>query len=396
MRGHRAVRFLIASGVSLYGDWLTTVALVVLLYRATGSPTAPALYMVARVAPRIFGPTPGGALADRYGPARVAATCSLLQGGLTALIVVFAYSHVIWAIYVAVMLAQFLNSVAQPSYGALIPRVSSERQLGRVNGIYSSLFSSSILVSPAIGALLLPHIAAEVLIIADACTFVFAAALLSTLHRVAPPVPGTPLRSLSVGLGIVIRDGVLRSFAAASLGIPAVVTALQAVLVVAASQRFGHDTNVGWLYAAVGAGGLLGSITFLRATPARVGRTSIIVASFVELAPLGFFVIAPNIFFAAMLLFVSSLGGVLYQVRGQIGLQQRVPTELLGRVNAVIRSALYTGMLIGAVSAAILVQPLGWQATVVLLSVVAFVFLVIASAVRPRRRFQHPVELIPD
>ena len=108
--------------------------------------------MVARVAPRVFGPAPGGVLADRFGPARIAAACSLFQAAFTALIVVFAHANIVWAIYVAVACAQFLNSLAQPAYGALIPQVTPERSLGRVNGIYSALLTSSILVSPAIGA----------------------------------------------------------------------------------------------------------------------------------------------------------------------------------------------------------------------------------------------------
>jgi MFS family permease len=392
----QAARFLVAVGISFYGDWLTTVALVVLLYRTTGSATAPALYIVARVAPRVFGPAPGGALADRFGAARIAAACSLLQAAFTGLIVVFAHSRVVWAIYVAVACAQFLNSLAQPAYGALIPQVTSERQLGRVNGIYSTLFSSSILVSPAIGALLLPRVAPELLIAVDAATFLVAALILITVRTRVAPVPGSSRRGVSIGLPVVMRDGMLRSFAAASLGNPAVITALQAVLVVAASQRFGHDTDVGWLYAAVGAGGIVGGLSFLRPTPSRIGRRAIVVATFIELGPVVVFVFAPNVVLAGVLLFLSSLGGVLYQVRGSIGLQQRVPTELLGRVNAVIRSGMYIGMLIGAVTAAALVQPLGWQATVLIVAAAAFAFLVVASLVQPRRRFQHPAELIPD
>ena len=194
---NQAIRFLVAVGISFYGDWLTTVALVVLLYRTTGSATAPALYIVARVAPRVFGPAPGGGLADRFGPARIAAACSLFKAAFTALIVVFAHNRVVWAIYVAVACAQFLNSLAQPAYGALIPQVTSERRLGRVNGIYGSLFASSILVSPAIGALLLPHVAPELLIAVDAVTFVIAAIILITLHTRGAAVPGSSPRGFS-------------------------------------------------------------------------------------------------------------------------------------------------------------------------------------------------------
>ena len=135
--------------------------------------------------------------------------------------------------------------------------------------------------------------------------------------------------------------------------------------------------------------------SFLRPTPSRVGRRAIVIATFIELGPL-VVCLCPRIS-CWRAYFVSQLvGGVLYQVRGSIGLQQRVPTELLGRVNAVIRSGMYIGMLIGAVAAAVLVQPLGWQATVLIVSAAAFTFLVVASLVQPRRRFQHPAELIPD
>src|SRR5207244_3897181 len=102
-------RFLAASGISFYGDWLTTVALVVLLFRVTGSATGPALYILVRVAPRVLGPVPGGVLADRMGPVRIAVWCASLQAVLTGSIVVFAHYRVVAAIYVVVAAAQFLN-----------------------------------------------------------------------------------------------------------------------------------------------------------------------------------------------------------------------------------------------------------------------------------------------
>ena len=74
-------RFLAASGISFYGDWLTTVALVVLLFRVTGSATGPALYILVRVAPRVLGPVPGGVLADRMGPVRITVGRRSLESG---------------------------------------------------------------------------------------------------------------------------------------------------------------------------------------------------------------------------------------------------------------------------------------------------------------------------
>jgi predicted MFS family arabinose efflux permease len=359
---------LIAAGTSFYGDWLTTVALVVLLFRLTASPIGPALYIVARAAPRVLGPLPGGALADRFGPARVAASCAVLQGIVTASIVVFAENRIVWAIYAAVVLSQLLASAAQPCYGALVPRVATREHLGRVQGTYAALQSSSILVGPAVGALVLPFAAPELLIGIDAASFVIAAMLLVTLIKVgasdAPDVDAP--RGIRVGLRLVLRDPMLRFLAAASVGNAAAVTALQAVLVVAAAQHFGHDTVVGWLYAAVGAGGTLGTLSMIRRTPARVGLAWIIGPSALELAPLALFVVITSLPIAMVLLFMSSFGATLYQTRGTVGLQQRVAPQALGRASAVIGFAVYLGMLVGAVVAAALVSTIGWEATVLI------------------------------
>jgi MFS family permease len=372
---------LIATGTSSYGDWLTTVALVVLLFRATQSPIGPAIYMIARVAPRLIGPFPGGALADRYGPARIAAGCAVAQGVLTASIVVFSERRIVWPIFVAVACAQLFSSAAQPCYGALVPRVTDAAGVGRIQGIYAALNSSSILISPAIGALLLPFTAPEVLIAVDAATFFFAAAMVATLMGVGSDrsEPTRSTQGMAAGIPIVLRDPMLRYLAAAYIANAATVTALQAVLVVAAAERFGHDTAVGWLYAAIGAGSLLGTLPVIRKTPERVGQKPIIAFTFVELASLAAFVFATSLPLALALLFTSAVGATLYQTRGAVGLQQRVPRELLGRTTAVERFAGYVGMLLGAIAAVSLVQPLGWESTVLIVCAVGATLLFITA-----------------
>jgi predicted MFS family arabinose efflux permease len=372
---------LVATGISSYGDWLTTVALVVLLLRVTQSPIGPALYMIARVAPRLVGPFPGGALADRYGPARIAAGCAAVQAVLTASIVVFAEHGIVWPIFGAVACAQLFSSAAQPCYGALVPRVTDAAGLGRVQGIYAGLNSSSILVAPAIGALVLPFTAPEILIAIDAATFLFAAALVATLAGLGNEnsVATSSTSGMAAGIPIVLRDPMLRFLAAAYVSSAAAVTALQAVLVVAATQLFGHDTAVGWLYAAVGAGSVLGTLPVIRKTPERVTQKPIIAFAVLELAPLALFVVVANIPLGLALLFISSVGSTLYQTRGVVGLQQRVPREQLGRTMAVERFAGYLGMLLGAIAAACLVQPLGWEATVLIVCAAGSVLLFVAA-----------------
>ena len=381
-----SVRLLSAAGISFYGDWLTTVALLVLLYRLTHSPIGPTVYMLARVAPRLVGPFPGGALADRYGPARIAATCAVIQGVLTASIVVFADSRLIWPIFVVVALAQLLNSAAQPSYTAMVPRVTGPAGLGRVQGALSALNASSVLVSPAIGALVLNFTAPELLIGIDAATFLVSAALVATLAGVGntSAVPVLSPRSMAAGVPVVLRDPMLRLLAAAYVSNAAAVTALQAVLVVAAASRFGHDTAVGWLYAAVGAGAVIGTLPVMRRTPTRVATQSIVLGTGLELVPLAAFAFVTALPLAMALLFVSGVGGTLYQTRGAVGLQQRTPRELVGRTSAVVRFGGYLGMLLGAVAAVSLVQPLGWEATVLIVCAVGATLLFVTAVSESR------------
>lgn len=383
----RLVRYLTASGISLYGDWLTTFALVVLLFRATSSATGPALYMLARVAPRTVGPTPGGLLTDRFGPVQVAVIGLFAQAVITAAIVPVGAAGVIWLVLPLVAAGQFVNAASQPAYAAMPPRLAAREHLGRVNGLYGGLVASSILVSPAIGALALPHTTPEVLITADAVTFVVAAALVATLGiRGAPPQLEKRDRAARLGWHALARDATLRSGTAAIFGNSAVVTTLQALLVVAATQHFHRDTDVGWLYAAVGAGGLIASLLFLRPTPQHIRRRDIVLLATVEVVAFAGFVFALNIVLAALLLFVSSVAAVSYQVLSAIAMQQRVPLNLLGRANGARRQAMYVGMLIGAIAALALADPLGWQATVLLTCVGAVLVVMIATITGPRDR----------
>lgn len=379
------VRYLLASGISLYGDWLTTVALLVLLFRTTNSTTAPALYMLARVAPRVIGPAPGGVLTDRLGPVRLAVTSLLVQGLLTGAIVFT--SGAIWTVYPLVAAAQFVSSLGRPAYSAMPPRLTDSANLGRLNGLYAGLFASSILVSPAIGALLLPHTSPQMLIGADALSFALSAVLIATLRigRVPHGEEATDSgRGIGAGWRAITGDATLRSAAAAAFGNAAVITALQAVLVLAAAQRFNRDVDIGWLYAAVGAGGVIGGLLFLRPTPRVIRRREVVALAAGEVLPVIAFVFSTNLALAIALLFLSSVAATLYEVLATIAMQQRVPIGLLGRASGATRVAQYSGMLIGAVAAVALVNPLGWEATVLIVCAFAVVVLGAFTVTGPR------------
>ena len=64
---------------------------------------------------------------------------------------------------------------------------------------------------------------------------------------------------------------------------------------------------------------------------------------------------------AVLCLAASSAAGSLYQVWGATELQLRASPEVLGRASAALVSAQYTGMILGALLAAVLVPAIGWD-----------------------------------
>src|SRR3989442_1218539 len=72
-------RFIGAVATSFYGDWFSTVALVVAVYTLSPGPVAPAVFTLGRLAPRLVASPLGGRLADRTNPARLAAGVFLVQ-----------------------------------------------------------------------------------------------------------------------------------------------------------------------------------------------------------------------------------------------------------------------------------------------------------------------------
>ncbi len=218
-----------------------------------------------------------------------------------------------------------------------------------------------MLAAPAIGALLLAVMQPQTLIAFDAASFAVAGVLMFSLRVGPAPRRFTAASRSASAAAFVFRDPMLRSLAASFFCSAALVTALQGVLVVAAAERFGQDTNVGFLYAAVGAGGVAGSLVLLRWRPPPISARGIAIAFVLENVPLGLFAVVGGLVPALALLAFSTAVGALYQTRGQTALQQRVPAEILGRVNGVMRLLLYTGMLVGAVVAVALVDELGWS-----------------------------------
>jgi len=402
VRGSAAARFLAGVAVSTFGDWLTTFALAVVIFNATGSVAATAGYMLVRVGPRPLGAWLGGPLGDVTSPRVALVGIALTQGAVTAALAVPLHlGHALWAIYVLAGLSQLVGGAWQPLTSALMARLAAGGARHAINLAYILLASGMMLVSPAVGALLLPHLGAVPLVLGDAASFVVAAGL----FLLVPVAGGGAARSLTVrnaafgGFAAAFRVPVLRVVAVGAFSATVVITALQAALPALASERFGTSADAGFCWAAVGLGGVLGSLLAL--WPPLRRRAVIFPALVGEVACIGAVAVAGSAALDLVLLAVSTGSASLAQIEGGVIIQSQAP-DTVGRVQGAVSTSRFLGMAGGATLALLLALTVTWEVLVFALAVGGLVLLAL-SVLGPDRTSEaaimdgaSPLAEIPD
>lgn len=375
----------------MLGDWLTTVALVVVLFRLTGSPAGPAGYVFVRVAARLAGPWWGGSLADRFSPRTTMAAASGVQGVAAVCLAVASSARSVPAILIIVAIAQFSGAVGRPAQLAILPSLVSPAALPRANALYGLLMNGSIFVGPAIGGLLLSRFGPTPLFLVDAATFLVAGATFLRLSG-RPRAVAHDVFARRRPIWEALSLAPVRTVAAANFVSGLTVTATQAVLIVAAHDRYGSDAAVGLLYSSVGFGGTLGALAAVRWIPRRDWtRLAVFVSAVVETCALGGFAGPVAAAVGVVLLAAGSGSASLFDAWGPTEVQRSATADVIGRYSSVIFLAQYAGMVLGAAWALASAPTLGWQRTVEAACAAALVVLTAswvfrgheASAVRP-------------
>ncbi|MCX4852640.1 MFS transporter [Streptomyces canus] len=336
-----AFRRLWAAGiVTALGAQLTAVVVPLQIYEYSGSSAYVGLAGLVGLAPMAAAALWGGALADVRDRRRVLLTTTIGIGATSLLLWAQAWANLR---SVAVLLA--LVAVQQALFGAnstvsraVTPRLVRPELLTAANALQSTVLLSAGITGPLLAGGLLPVVGSRTLYLADAvavCATVWAVWRLPAL----PPDgggerrQGAVLRQIADGVRFVTRRQMLlvvylADFAALSLGLP---TALFPQL---AAETF-HPSDIGVLYAAVSAGGVLAGLFSGAFT--RVGRHGVAVAVSVGvwgLAIAGFGLAHSLVSAVAWLL---PAGGALLAlgVFRKTVLQSAVPDGMRGRLQGI-------------------------------------------------------------
>src|SRR5918994_4215051 len=336
LRNARFLRLWIGQGTSFVGDAVSMVALVVLVVQITGSASAVGGALVARLLPTIASPV-AGVIADRV-DRRVVLVSSDLARAVLVLGLVFARD--LATIYILIFLMGLARTIFNPTVRAAFPSVVGGGDLTRANALIAGTFSTSIMVGPALGGLLVASIGVDAAFLADPITYLVSPTPLPTVSLPRPRRESAEeagfVRDLRSGFGYLLGTRVPLAIVVGAFLTILTINATVPAEVFLAKETFGAgDVGYGLLVSLWGGGMVLGS-ALMAILNDRVNLLSLyllgVFGGALALAGTG---LSPAFVFALIALTAEGVFTGIDNVTTDTILQERVPDAFLGRVFSV-------------------------------------------------------------
>jgi len=261
-------RLFAAQTISRWGDTVNTVALVVLVFRLTGSGLGVSGVVIAEILPVLLLAPVAGAIVDRLPRVRVMVAADLWRTALAGVLPLA--DHHLAAVY-AIAFGLSAGAVFfNPASASVLPAIVEKDELVAANsGLWSAAVVSQIALAPLGGALVTAWGVAPAFYL-NAATFAISAATLARLRPASPPPPpatGSWTRRIGEGARLLIADRLLRLLAVVQLLAALSAGATSALLVILAERHLGTGPGgFGLLLGAIGAGAALGPLLLPRLT----------------------------------------------------------------------------------------------------------------------------------
>lgn len=323
--------------VSEFGDQLARVAVVVLVFRRTGSPGLTALSYALTYLPAIVGGPLLSGLADRRPRRTVMVGADVLRALLVTAIAVPALPLPV--LYVLLFLVQMLEPPARAARAAIIPEIlTGERYTAGISA-YHITNQLTYVVGFGLGGVIAGLMGPRPMFLVDAATFVVSAALVRFgVGRHPPPERPAGGRTRDGRALIVVRDPALRRLA--GLALLAAFYMTPPALAVPYAKLIGvGDAATGLLMAATPAGYVAGVYALTRWVPPETRRRALGPLGLLSCLPLPFVFLKPGLApMFALLMLVGVLAG--YQAIANAEFVRLSPPEQRGLLIGVMGAAL--------------------------------------------------------
>lgn len=349
--GNRALsRLLFGEFVSSIGDWLYLVALLVLVWDATGGDTlALGLIGAARILPYVLLSIPAGIVADRFDRRKILLFTDIVRGLLMLVIAAAVFLNLsIWIIIALAITATSFSAFFGPAMGAYLPSLTrDESELGPANSAWSSLDNLAFFIGPAFAALLLSVGSLVAAFVLNALTFGIVAIVLlglpskrpeakaevaATAESSAPAKPQdlmSALRPISRPLlGLTVLNMVV-GFVWGGMGVVTIILSVEVF-------RIDEATGTGLLNAAIGVGGVVGALIAGALVLRRRQGPPLVIGAAVLGLGLALLGQVPDFALALAVLGFASAGALLLEIVMTTLLQRIVPDAVRGRTLGLI------------------------------------------------------------
>jgi MFS family permease len=332
--------------VTTLGSQLTVVAIPYQVFRLTHSSLDVGLIGLAQIVPVLAGSLFGGSIADALDRRRVLlATQVTLAACSVGLALNSVSGHAaLWPLYTLSAISACVASVDTPTRSAVFANLVGRPMFASASALLQLLFQVGQVAGPAVAGLLLGEFGIASVYWIDAATFAVSLLAVASLPPLRPDGGGTRfgLRSIAEGLRYLKGRPILQgTFAidlnAMILGMP------RALFPALGLTRFhGGAATVGLLYAAPGAGALIGAVLTGWVVAVRKQGRAVLVAVTIWGAAIAAFGLVPWLGVGLGLLAVAGAADVVSAVfRGTI-VQLEAPEALRGRLSS-IHTAVVTG-----------------------------------------------------
>jgi MFS family permease len=371
---------LVANTISQIGNSFSMMAIPWFVLETTGSASRTGITVAVGVAPMILAGLFGGVIVDRLGY-RQSSVISDMLSGVSVLLIPLLHQTVglgYGQLLVLVILGAVLDAPGRSARSAMFPEIVqlTSMPLERANALYQVTGRVANLLAPPLAGVLIAVIGPANLLWLDAATFAVSAVIVAVLipstpvHASLGPVVGGIrgyLRDVTDGFRFLHRSTflfwMLIAFSAGSL----VAEPLYSVILpVYANEVLGSAVALGFIFAALGIGSLVGNLVYIT-IGMRLSRSAILLGGFairglafaVMLAMPPWWVIAAAIFVGAVALEpINPMTMTIFQ--------EQVPAGMRGRVFGVQGAIASATLPVGIVIYGFLMSAIGMEATLVI------------------------------
>lgn len=180
---HNIVNFLIAQTVSLFGSSIVQYAAIWFITLTTSSGIMLTFSTICGFLPQILISLFAGVWIDRYDRKKIIMLSDAMIAFSTLVLALFFVSGFknIWLIIIVLAIRSAGSGIQTPAVQSVIPQIVPEDNLMRINGIYSSISSIIMFLSPAISAFVLSIASFEAVLFIDIITAIIGISITATV-----------------------------------------------------------------------------------------------------------------------------------------------------------------------------------------------------------------------